>query len=540
MKRSAVKSTVFRTAAFFTGAAALLAACGSSSSGTTASTANQSSTKAAPAAKTLTLQFTAPVSLNPALEGTFQSDIDFGALAYDSLIFQLPNGTYIPDLATKWGYAAGSDNKTFNLTIRSGVTFSDGSPLTADAVVASLNYFKKANGPQASYLRALTSVTATGPDTVQLNFASPEPDLPFLLSQYEDIGQIIGPSGIANPASLATTSDGTGPFILSSSQSVTNSSYVYTQNPHYWNPSTVHFDKVVVKVISDPQSALSSLESGQVDVLTEVPPTMIKAATAAGLKVYSAPFSIASMILMDRTGTLSPLGKLAVRQAINYAIDRKSITSALGGPSAVPTDEVALPGTTGYDPAIANLYSYNLAKAKQLMASAGESNGFSISVLDTAALDPNGQLGAALKTELAAIGITVNLTVVPSPAQFIPAALSKKYAAVIWPISQTGYGFPYSVEFALAPFTNVFNTTSTTLQKLMATAGAASTTAEQNTLYQKVNDYLVNNAWYVPVYSLDAVFVIGKTVTNVQAPTVLNTTIDPVVPQAGLSWLPAS
>ena len=74
----------------------------------------------------------------------------------------------------------------------------------------------------------------------------------------------------------------------------------------------------------------------------------------------------------------------------------------------------------------------------------------------------------------------------------------------------------------------------------MATAGAASTTAEQNTLYQKVNDYLVNNAWYVPVYSLDAVFVIGKTVTNVQAPTVLNTTIDPVVPQAGLSWLPAS
>lgn len=488
----------------------------------------------------MTLQFTEPVSLNPALEGTYQSDIDFGALAYDSLIFQLPDGSYIPDLATKWGYVAGSGNKKFNLTIRSGVHFSDGSVMTPASVVASLNYFKKANGPQASYLASLTSATVTGTNTVQLSFSKPQPDLPFLLSQYEDVGQIIGPKGIADPKILSTTTDGTGPYMLSSSETVPNNKYVYIKNPYYWNPSTVHFDKVVVKVISDPQSALSALESGQVDALTEVPPTITAAAKSAGYKVYSAPFSLATMILMDRGGSISPLGKLAVRQAINYAIDRNSLAKALGGPNAVPTDQLALKGATGYDPALANTYAYNLSKAKSLMASAGESKGFSMSVLDTAALDPNGQLGAALKTELAAIGITVNLTVVPSPAQFIPAALTKKYAAVIWPFAQAGYGFPYAVEFAMTPFTNVFNTTSTTLDRLMATAGAETTQSEQNTEYQKVNAFLVNNAWFVPVYSLDAVFVIGKTITNVTPPTVLNTTMDPVVPKAGLSWKPAS
>jgi peptide/nickel transport system substrate-binding protein len=536
MKQSVFKSRVARAAILLAVAAILLAACGSSSSSTATNSGSSSSTSG----KTLTLQFTEPVSLNPALEGTYQSDIDFGALAYDSLIFQLPDGSYIPDLATKWGYVAGSGNKKFNLTIRSGVHFSDGSVMTPASVVASLNYFKKANGPQASYLASLTSATVTGTNTVQLSFSKPQPDLPFLLSQYEDVGQIIGPKGIADPKILSTTTDGTGPYMLSSSETVPNNKYVYIKNPYYWNPSTVHFDKVVVKVISDPQSALSALESGQVDALTEVPPTITAAAKSAGYKVYSAPFSLATMILMDRGGSISPLGKLAVRQAINYAIDRNSLAKALGGPNAVPTDQLALKGATGYDPALANTYAYNLSKAKSLMASAGESKGFSMSVLDTAALDPNGQLGAALKTELAAIGITVNLTVVPSPAQFIPAALTKKYAAVIWPFAQAGYGFPYAVEFAMTPFTNVFNTTSTTLDRLMATAGAETTQSEQNTEYQKVNAFLVNNAWFVPVYSLDAVFVIGKTITNVTPPTVLNTTMDPVVPKAGLSWKPAS
>jgi peptide/nickel transport system substrate-binding protein len=488
---------------------------------------------------TLTIQFTAPVSTNPALEGIAESDIVFGALDYDSLIFQQPDGTYTGDLASSWTYVAGSHNEKFNLTIRKGAHFSDGSAVTAQAVVNSLKYFASAHGPQSGFLAGMTSATASG-STVHLVFAAPEPDLPFLFDQYEGVGQIIGPAGIANPTELQTTSDGAGPFVLSASQSVAGSQYVFTRNTHYWNPAAVHYSKVIVKVIADPQSALSALESGQVDVLTSVPWQVAKPAEASGYKAYQAPFSIAALFLMDRAGTTSPLGNLDVRQAIEDAIERPALAHDLGGPKAVGTDEVAIPGGTGYDPKLATYYSYNPTKAKALLASGGQANGFTLNVLDTVALDPNGDLGAALKVELAQIGVTLNLTDVPSPAQFIPASLSKQYPSVIWPIAQDGEGFSYSVEFGLVPFTNAFGSSSGTLTALLNAANGAGSSAAATADYQKVNDWLVRNAWYVPVYTLNATFVVGKNVANVTPPTTSNTTIDPVDPgDPSLSWYPA-
>ncbi|HTW98567.1 MAG TPA: ABC transporter substrate-binding protein [Acidimicrobiales bacterium] len=515
------------------GAAALLAAPLS---------AGASSPRRAPSSSsggTLTLQFTAPVSLNPALEGIAESDIDFGALDYDSLFFQQPDGSYTGDLVTSWSYVPGTHNEKFDMTVRPGVRFSDGSAVTAEAIVKSLQYFASAHGPQSAFLASMTSATASG-STVHLGFSSPAPDLPFLFDQYEGVGQIIGPAGIANPTELQTTSDGAGPFVLSASQSVAGSEYVFTRNPHYWNPSAVHYSKVIVKVIADPQSALSALESGQVDVLTSVPWQVAKPALASGYTVYEAPFSIASLFLMDRSGTTSPLGSLDVRQAIEDAIERPALAHDLGGPRAVATDEVSIPGATGYDPKLAGYYSYDLTKAKQLLAAGGYANGFTMDVLDTVALDPNGDLGAALKVELAQIGITLDLTDVPSPAQFLPAALSKQYPALIWPISQDGNGFAYSVEFALVPFTNVFGSTSATLTALLTAATGAGSTAAADSDYQKVNDWLVRNAWYVPVYSLNSTYVIGKDVANVSPINPSNTTIDPVDPtEPSLSWHPS-
>jgi peptide/nickel transport system substrate-binding protein len=524
-----------------------LAACGSSggSSGSGGSTATGASTgtssgnaSAGTSSKTLTMQFNQPVSLNPALGGTSESDIVFGALDYDSLIYQKSDGSYIPDLATSWGYVPGSHNEVFELKLRKGVRFSDGSAVTAKAVAASLEYFKKAGGGQAEYLATLTSASPTGPLALRLHFSAPEPDLPFILSQYQNAGQIIGPKGIANPKLLTTTSDGTGPYILSSSQSVANSSYTFTQNPHYWSPASVKYKSVVVKVVTDPQTAISSAQSGQIDALTSLAPTSSGPAQSAGLNVFGEPFAIASLVLMDRQSTSSPLSKLPVRQAINYAVNRPSMAKALGGSVSKPTDEVAVPGSLGYDPALADKYAYNVSKAKQLLAAAGYPHGFSLNVLDCEALDPNGDIGAQLKSELGQIGVTLNLTLVPSPAQFVPAALSKKYPADIWPLSQNGQGFAWSVKFGLVPITNAFNNDTATLNSLLNKAGSLPASG-QATADKKVDDYLVNNAWYVPLFSLTSVMAVAKSVGNVQPPTLQNTTIDPVAPQASLSWTPA-
>ena len=131
MTRSRLALTVTAGAA---GLALLTTACGGGSS-TSSGTAKAQDPSVLTVASAI-----APNSLNPALGGSADPQQYFFELAYDTLIRQAPNGTYTPALATKWGFV-GSDSKTFDLTLRSGVKFNDGSALTADGVKKSLQYY---------------------------------------------------------------------------------------------------------------------------------------------------------------------------------------------------------------------------------------------------------------------------------------------------------------------------------------------------------------------------------------------------------------
>ena len=183
-----------------------------------------------------------PVLLDPAIYVYFN---------YDPLIYETPSGTFVPDLATSWGYV-GAANKTFKLTIRKGARFSDGSQVTAASVAASLDYFLKTNGPNLSYAGPVAGVTTQGADTVVINYKSSYPNAVISLTQDWNFGLIIGPKGLANPASLATSSDGAGEYVMQASQTTAGSVYTSTPNKYYWNPSAIKYEKVQVKPFTDP------------------------------------------------------------------------------------------------------------------------------------------------------------------------------------------------------------------------------------------------------------------------------------------------
>ena len=134
----------------------LLTACaggGGAVGGT--STTTGASASAGAASGTLTIAVTGPpVSMDP-------SHADNGnglypmELAYEPLIWESDDGSLTPGLATSWKYV-GTGNKEFQLTIRSGAKFSDGEPVTAEAVAASLNYFPKGSGPSTADLAGVT------------------------------------------------------------------------------------------------------------------------------------------------------------------------------------------------------------------------------------------------------------------------------------------------------------------------------------------------------------------------------------------------
>jgi peptide/nickel transport system substrate-binding protein len=443
--------------------------------------------------RSLTIAYgSAPNSLDPAkIDAAFEWYVN---LAYDPLIVWGPSGTARPGLATSWHYV-GSGNRVFELTLRPHVRFSDGSPLTAAAVKASLDYEKGAGGQPALYL-ANKTVSVTRPLTVRITSTTPDPQMPRELTQDYLTGNIIGPKALGQPKQLGTTTDGAGPYVLHAQQSVSGDHYVYTPNPDYWNKSAVHYKQVTVKVIANPNAVLDALKTGQVDVATG-DYTTASGAQSAGLTVSHAPQVWLGLDLLDRSGKRSkPLADVRVRQAINYALVRATITKALFGSFGTPTDQTVVPGQDGW--LSSTTYAYDLAKAKQLLAAAGYAKGFTLPVVTTTFFSQS-QVVQAIAGELAKVGITLKLTTETDATKYVSDMTSKAY-----PAAGIGFGgLPIFLEgpqlfLPHAPVFNPFASTDPALESLYARAAKAPV-AQRQALDQQVEQRLVSEAWFAPV-----------------------------------------
>ncbi|WP_279583059.1 ABC transporter substrate-binding protein [Fodinicola feengrottensis] len=219
------------------------------------------------AGRTLTVAVpSAPNSLNPAtVDNAF---VSYTMLAYDPLIYQASDGSLKPALAASWKYV-GTGNKDFTLALRPGVTFSDGGALTAAGVKASLDYARKAVGAQAQLLGAVQSVDVTGPLSLSIKLAAPVPLMPQILTQFYGVGEIISPKGLADPAKLTVSTPSAGALARTSSirrRASPETIYTYVARRGYYDPSRQHYQKIVMRVIANPQAALNALKTKQVDV----------------------------------------------------------------------------------------------------------------------------------------------------------------------------------------------------------------------------------------------------------------------------------
>lgn len=498
---------------------AALYGCSSSGAATVARAAN------------LSVQFAGPpISLNPALGGNGGSSV-FTALDYDPLIYLTSGGKFVPDLATSWKYV-GKHNRAFEMTLRSGVKFTDGTTMTARSVVRSMKYFLKAGGSLVGNVGSIKSISARNAHTVLIRYKTANPDAPGTMDQFYGIGEIIGPKGLANPKSLLTSSDGTGQFIYDNGASTTNSVYTYKRNPHYFNPSAQHFNQVQVKVIGDPSAVLSAMQTGSVQFAGGAPNTLA-AAQSAGLKVFKQPFFQWELIIPWAKNVVPALNNKKVREAIGYALNRHAIANAVGAAITKPATEVTMPKADGYVKGAG--YTYNLAKAKQLMAQAGYAKGFTVPVLTESLIDVNSTISQALTQSLTAIGIKTQMTVISTGiGQFATAAQSGQYGIVIFPGAGTDM---YQVANQILP-PGIFNPmhlpTPPAIAKTLAKAYGADGAARTK-LYQKANRQLDSLASWIPgVLALSPNYASPKLEHVTES--FLNPNPMPVGPTSALSW----
>ncbi|MDR1393854.1 MAG: ABC transporter substrate-binding protein [Bifidobacteriaceae bacterium] len=446
----------------------------------------------------LTFAVSAPATgINPATVVTAFSY--FAELAYEPLVYYAKGGTYEPALAESWQITEGNTGLTMEL--RQDVKFSDGTPVNAEAVKASLDYCASDASINALALRDLDAVEVTGEFSLSLTLKQANPLLLNVLSQRQGCGMIISPAGLADIDNLTVDSPsaGAGAYIYDPDQSVPGDTYTYTVNPTYYDPAKQHFDKVVLKVIAESQAALNALTTGQVDVTSGDLSTAIQAASNDQVNLSWIPVVWTGLNLIDRQGQLTPaLGDVRVRQAINYAIDRQAITTAILGDFGVPTASPSAEGYDGWTPEAQSYYSYDPDKAKQLLAEAGYANGFEMPAA-TVAWAGYDTLMTAIEPMLAAVGITLNVTTTADETGYYEALTGRQQSAVL-----VGYGslpmFRMGQDLVLPealPF-NGFGTDDPSALALFDELRSAPPD-QASAKAQALNTYLVENAWFAPV-----------------------------------------
>lgn len=446
---------------------------------------------------------TAPLSLDPAKNGNTADNQLVMSLAYEPLIHLDGDGELSPGLATDWGYTD-ETLTTFQLTLRDDAKFSDGTHVTAEAVVASIQHEKEANGPVAVYVNAIAEAIAVDEQTVELKLAQPNPTIALTLTQRFLIGQIVAPAGSADPDRLGTETLGAGPYVLDSANTVSNDHYVFVPNEHYYDQDAIHFDKFTVRVIPNAQTAFNALKSGQVSYIGGSF-SAAEQAQSANLDVYSALSAWYAIFLFDRNGEVVPaLGDHKVRQALNYAIDREAIVTTLFDEYGEPNAETSIPGyeDSGFVPDYVDFYPYDPEKAKKLLQEAGYGDGFSMTIGATEGFGNGVLVTQAVADYWKAIGVDVNIQSYNAIPDIVGPWQAKELPAV------AGYydAQPMFVQAGQAlvkdaGLFNPFESEDAELTELINTAYATTDEAQVPEAWAAVQRRVVELGWFVPFAS---------------------------------------
>jgi peptide/nickel transport system substrate-binding protein len=497
--------------------------CLASMVGTLGITATSTTASAASSKPVLTLAMDSPpTSLDPS-HSSGQSNSIYQAPAYQGLLHLQGNGAVVlTNLASSWKWI-GSTNSELEIVLRPGLRFSDGTPLNAAAVKASVQHFAAGTGAFAYVGKEISTMATPNDRTVIFTLSAPDPTFAYDLAESVGLGFIISPKAISDNADLGTSTDGAGPYVLSQSGTIEGTTYTYLPNRYYYDPSAIKYSKIVIKVITDPNTALAALQSGQVD-LTYGEPTNAKQATSAGFKVVANPGSTDLLVLEDDDGTLNPaLANLDVRKAINYALDRPAIarTETLG--TGQPTDQMASVGTIGYKASLERVYPYDVAKAKKLMAEGGYPHGFTLTTTAPEFMSTIYNVSQIVTAELAKIGITVQSTDGATFTAYIAAQNSGKYDSTIFSLPFT-LGIPSTTSFVFAT-DGVGNPRHETypddilgaMQKANALGGAAGVKA-----WQAINTTIVDQALQAPIETESTIYFYAKGLKGVSGQAVEN------------------
>ena len=342
---------------------------------------------------------------------------------FDTLVTRDVDNAIVPLLAESWEVS--EDGLAITMKLKSDVTFHDGTPLNAEAVIRTFDRFKEVgtSSPIYSGIVQIESVEPVDELTVVFRFAEPTATVWSTLSM--PYAAIISPASID---ALEATGEGypigTGPFLLDSWQP--GQSITLRRNPDYgWGPSIVenrsapHLDAMVFKVIPDATTQMAALESGEIDVIFINQPSH-KAKLADNPNVELHETVLNSLIYLGFNNNQSPFDEKLVRQALSHAVDKEQIVELALGGLGIAAFAPLPPTLPGFDASLKDFeLGYDPEEAVLLLQQAGyertpdggwQRDGAPLQArLLTSTRPPNGDVATVLQSQLQSIGVPLEI-----------------------------------------------------------------------------------------------------------------------------------
>ncbi|MCW0216583.1 MAG: ABC transporter substrate-binding protein [Pseudonocardia sp.] len=317
----------------------------------------------------------------------------------------------VPDLAESWEPNADLTSWTFKL--RPNVTFHDGTPWNADAAIFNLeryidtgtdHYYPELNAQGGLSISGIKSFTKVDDLTLRIDTKGPWSYLPSdLATVYYGSPTAIKAEGNQG---FAEKPVGTGPFRFESLER--GQRMVMVKNDAYWNGAP-KVDKVILRPIPDPTARVAALRSGEVNWIEVPPPDDVPSLSSQGFQVLTNSYNhIWPWVYNMRK---APFDNQKVREALNWAINRQALVDNILKGTAEPADGFVPKADAAYRPAN-DVYGYDPAKVKQMLAEAGYPNGFTMTLSYPTSGSGNmvpTPMNTALQTDLAAVGVKVEL-----------------------------------------------------------------------------------------------------------------------------------
>lgn len=473
---------------------------------------------------------TSPDKLDPGASGFAVSHRVFRNI-FDSLIFQMADGSFQPWLATSW--TKSDDGKTYTFKLRQNVKFQDGTPFNAAAVKANFDHIAAVTGQARSLLGPVSSSEVVDDYTIKVNLSQPfEAFLSGLSSAF---------LGISSPTAIQQYGDqyvkhpvGTGPFKFV--KWTENDEITLEKNPDYnWGPPAAdnkgpsHLDKLTFKIVPEEATRIGSVQSGQLLAAEAVPPQNIAALkNDPKIKVDQAVTNGTALSLYFNLRN-EPWNDPKARQAVQLTVDVDTIVKTLYLGTYERAWSSLTPGLFGYDVTLENRIKPDVAKANQLLDELGWKKGadgvrekdgkkLTLRFLDGSPnREKRNDIAAMVQQQLKQIGINVvlNITKDTNTPQLDGTYDIMANSQVKADPDIMRNLFRSDREFSKGG-TNWSHLADPEIDKLLDQGAAESNLQKRKAIYGQIQQYLIEKAIILPIYVFPYTVAHPKTVEGLK------------------------